>query len=428
MEKIKLLIVDDELEILKALKRLLIKNYHVDIFTCGKDAITALHENVYPVIISDMRMPIMDGAEFLAKAHDLSPTSQKILLTGFSDPTDTSRAVNQGHINFYLNKPWQNDHLESVILEAVNAFYQDVKRRSAFYNIKLKNQQLAKNTSELEVDLNDHETALNRAEHRNEIALSKIKQTLQRSVDTMGHCIDLHDPTLIGHGERLSSFIRHLGQQSELTVVQISHLCIAARLYRLGLLSIPTDVLACSFNQQTSGQQADVIDALVITCELLTPFIELTASIDIIQLLHNLCKEPSQQISNADAGLLFCAKTLFICSKLDLLMAGRVTGRTMSFNDAVEHIEGNHHYIDKTILMSVIKTRKTIIEEKTVNVELALTVNELTVGLELTQHVVNLTTGQHYLQRPHILTAENVNGLQKISANQDSPIIVYAKY
>ncbi len=427
MEKIKVLIVDDELEILKALKRLLHRDYDVDIFTSGFDAVKALEENSYPVIISDMRMPIMDGAEFLSKAHGLAPTSQKILLTGFSDPMDTSRAVNDGHINFYINKPWQNTTILKALNDAVLAYHQEIKRRNAFYNIKIKNQQLSKNASELEVDLLDHETALNRAEHKNEVALSKIKQTLQRTVNVLSDCAALNEPYSHGHSERVASQLRELGKALGFSNAQISHLVIAGKLHRLGMIGLTDEVLSTPIHELHIDQQIEVVDSLASTCDLLSPFVEFAPSVDIIQQLHQLEREPNTDLDYIDEVSVKSAHALFICSRLDMLMNAHVLSKRLSFHDAATFVKKHYHYINTDILALFEKVREKALLNYPSNIQLSIGVSEARKGMELHHDVIAKHNGQHYIQSPHILTEHDIEQLKTIEENNDSLLVLHIK-
>ena len=95
----KILFVDDEKQMLTALNRVFRANNYI-VFTAnsGQEALNILETETMDVIVSDMRMPEMDGAAFLAKTVDLNPNSRRILLTGYSDQESTVRAINA--INF----------------------------------------------------------------------------------------------------------------------------------------------------------------------------------------------------------------------------------------------------------------------------------------------------------------------------------------
>ncbi len=114
----KLLCVDDEEAVLQALRRLFRKHYAVTTAQSAAEALTAMAAQEFDIIISDMRMPQMDGADFLAAAARQQPDAVRILLTGFADHEATVRAINDGRIFRYLHKPWDNEGLLRIVEEA----------------------------------------------------------------------------------------------------------------------------------------------------------------------------------------------------------------------------------------------------------------------------------------------------------------------
>lgn len=117
----RILCVDDERSVLMSLKRLLRgEQFDVCIVESGKEGLALIEsEEAFDLIISDMRMPEMDGAEFLATAAKIAPDSVRILLTGYSDQEATIRAINEGKVYRYLHKPWDNDELKQIIDDAI---------------------------------------------------------------------------------------------------------------------------------------------------------------------------------------------------------------------------------------------------------------------------------------------------------------------
>ena len=114
------LCVDDELDIIHAMKRLLRKqNYHLLFASSGEKALEIMQHNDVHLIISDMKMPTMSGAELLEKVTTSYPNSYRILLTGYADMESTVSAINKGKIHRYLQKPWDNDELISSIEEGL---------------------------------------------------------------------------------------------------------------------------------------------------------------------------------------------------------------------------------------------------------------------------------------------------------------------
>lgn len=116
----KILCVDDEPQVLEGLERTLFE--HFDVFTAdsGKEALDLLDEDgPFPVVVSDMRMPEMDGAEFLTKARHLCPDTVRILLTGHADIDSAISAVNDGQIFRFLCKPCDKSVLVQTLEDSV---------------------------------------------------------------------------------------------------------------------------------------------------------------------------------------------------------------------------------------------------------------------------------------------------------------------
>ena len=114
-----LLLVDDEVNILRALTRLLRhEGYRVLSTTSAAEALRVLGETPVHVIISDQRMPEMNGTDFLAAAERACPHTVRILLSGFSGAVEAMDAINRGVVHKYLTKPWTDADLRAQVREA----------------------------------------------------------------------------------------------------------------------------------------------------------------------------------------------------------------------------------------------------------------------------------------------------------------------
>jgi FixJ family two-component response regulator len=113
----KVLFVDDEQGILDAYQRLLRKEFDVSVALGGQLGLAAIREKgPYAVVISDMRMPGMSGAEFLAQVRQQASDSVRMLLTGYTDLSAAIDAVNEGNIFRFLTKPCEKE----VLVNAIN--------------------------------------------------------------------------------------------------------------------------------------------------------------------------------------------------------------------------------------------------------------------------------------------------------------------
>ncbi len=113
----KVLFIDDEPGVLESYERLLRREFNVHVALGGEKGLHAIQEyGPFAVVISDMRMPGMNGAEFLAKVRQQYPDSVRMLLTGYTDINIAIEAVNQGNILRFLSKPCDKD----ALVEAIN--------------------------------------------------------------------------------------------------------------------------------------------------------------------------------------------------------------------------------------------------------------------------------------------------------------------
>ncbi|MBF2065613.1 MAG: SpoIIE family protein phosphatase [Calothrix sp. C42_A2020_038] len=130
LDKLKLMVVDDEPDNLELLYRTFRRDFQVFKASNALSAIDILDkEGEMAVIISDQRMPEMNGTEFLSLTVERFPDTIRILLTGFTDVEDLVDAINSGQVFKYITKPWKPDRLKAVVEQAADT-YRVVKKRT----------------------------------------------------------------------------------------------------------------------------------------------------------------------------------------------------------------------------------------------------------------------------------------------------------
>ena len=138
-----LLFVDDDPNVLKALRRLFRhQNYDVYLASGGAEGLEILRQHAVDLIISDMRMPEMSGAEFLAHALEQWPETVRILLTGHTDLQSTIDAINKGRVFSYCNKPWNDEELKLLVRNALEQKRLREERERLSTIIRLQNDEL----------------------------------------------------------------------------------------------------------------------------------------------------------------------------------------------------------------------------------------------------------------------------------------------
>ncbi|GAB2978302.1 hypothetical protein GCM10027049_12170 [Mucilaginibacter puniceus] len=131
--EIGVLYVDDEVNNLNSFKAAFRRDFEIYTASSAREGRKILENNEIGVIITDQRMPVMTGIEFLESIIPIYPDTIRILLTGFSDINAVMDAINRGQVYKYLVKPWQNDELKIYIENALE-----------IYNLRKENKELSR--------------------------------------------------------------------------------------------------------------------------------------------------------------------------------------------------------------------------------------------------------------------------------------------
>lgn len=142
----RLLLVDDELNVLRSLKRLL-RNEGYTIFTAnsGAEALEILKNETIHLVVSDQRMPEMTGTELLAQVRRQYPETIRVVLSGYADIDAILGAINVGHIYQFLTKLWQEDTLKATLRECFEHYEGRQYRRRLAQQLQRENASLMGN-------------------------------------------------------------------------------------------------------------------------------------------------------------------------------------------------------------------------------------------------------------------------------------------
>ncbi len=180
MSRPKLLVVDDEPDNLDLLYRTFHREYRVLRAENGPAALEILaKEGDVAVIISDQRMPLMSGTEFLSLTATKYPDIIRIILTGYTDVEDLVEAINSGKVFKYVTKPWNADELKGVVRQAMDT-HNVLKVRTRELCRALRRESL----------LNTVTNTIRNAQY-GPSGSSPLKQILQRIVETVGLLLEV---------------------------------------------------------------------------------------------------------------------------------------------------------------------------------------------------------------------------------------------
>ncbi len=159
----KVLCVDDERNVLKALRRLFMdeEDYEIIIAESGEEGLEILrNDDEISLVISDYRMPGMNGVDFLSKVYEGWPDTVRIVLSGYADTAAVVEAINLGRIYKFIPKPWNDEELKSNVAVALQ--HRELKLQNDRLNEELhqKNIELQEMNDNLEKKVKQRTEAL----------------------------------------------------------------------------------------------------------------------------------------------------------------------------------------------------------------------------------------------------------------------------
>ena len=424
MSKHKILLLDDEPEVLKSLTRVLRKEYDVVCFTNGEEALNALEQHLFSVLISDMRMPKMDGATFLEKAHDVSPLSQTILLTGYSDPQDTSKAINQGHIDFYINKPWDNDDLLSKIKISMEKFINEYQQKLINKQVMEQNLKLRHTQEELTQQLQQTEKT---SEAEKAQALAKVKQYFHNTAEVLSSCIQMFTQDPFAHGERIASQVTRLCHQFNFSPLITYQTTIAARLYQIGKFQTPQNIVLMSEEeQQAESLRNNRASYVTLSSELLKGFTDFTGVAAITKhIFEHVDGSGGPSGLSGDKVPVPC-QIVQICALFDKMVTGKNNGEPMVPAAALALMfEQKNRHISPKVFKAFKKLIENLSSSSDLPTEYAVTPKMLKPGMSLARDLPLEAAKSNYLNKGHVLTDDNIDSLKKIQDNKNTPLILF---
>lgn len=243
INQVDVLCIDDDEIVLRALTRLLEVN-GLSVIACDnpKAALLLFKNHEFGLIISDMRMPVMNGAEFLEKARALAPDTQRILLTGYDDIQTTLAAVNQGQINGYIQKPWQNDLLIGSIRNSLEKFTLKKQNQKLEVQIKAKNKELLELNNTLEQQVDKRTLQIKKVLKKLEDANEREKHEHKSTVELLYNFINAN-PYLDGNkAQNIADTCTHIALYLKLSRKSIELAPMAGYLAQIGLLAMDPDL------------------------------------------------------------------------------------------------------------------------------------------------------------------------------------------
>lgn len=210
----RILFVDDDTRVLQALERQLHRQFEIKTALGAELGLQALssHEP-FAAVVSDLRMPGMNGIEFLTRVRQVAPDAVRVMLTGDADLTAAMAAVNEGKIFQFLTKPCPSEMLARTLQAAID--------------------QHRLITAEREL----------------------LENTLSGSIGVLSEILGLVNPQAFSRTQRLRRYVQHMAER--LNLPDRWQYELAAMLSQIGCVTVPPEVLEKFYGQQalTAAEQ-----------------------------------------------------------------------------------------------------------------------------------------------------------------------------
>ncbi|PXX92497.1 two-component system response regulator [Marinobacter vulgaris] len=256
----RLLLVDDEENILRSLKRTLRKeSYDICTATSGDEALSLLNDQRFDLVISDARMPGIDGPTLLSEIKKKWPWCIRILLTGYADINSTIKAINDGQIYRYISKPWDDEELKLVIRQAL-AFQYSERRRLALEKLTRKqNKELQALNASLEDKVQARTEELKETADMLDAAYTELKHSYVTATEVFSTLINKRLPANRQPNAKVIALVKAYAEYHQLDEDLSRDLYMAAALYNLGKLSWPDDLFMASSDLLSKEQRLEYL-------------------------------------------------------------------------------------------------------------------------------------------------------------------------
>jgi response regulator RpfG family c-di-GMP phosphodiesterase len=331
----KILCVDDEPNILSSLRRLFRpKGYQVLVAESGQAGLQLLETEAVDLVISDMRMPEMDGACFLEHVRARWPDSIRLLLTGYADIQSIIEAINRGEIYRYITKPWDDNDILMVVRHALErkALEQEKKRLEAL--AWRQNQELKVLNASLEAKVEQRTAELKKAHDSLLAANGKLKVSFLTSIKVFSNLIEMRGGHLAGHSRRVAELARKIALKLALDEKGIHEVFVAGLLHEIGKIGFSDELLSMPVDLMKGAQLANYRKHTIRAEHLLMPLEDLRGATRILRAQLERFDGGGYPDGLAGFSIPIGARILMLASDYDNLQLGVLTQRRLRPEEA----------------------------------------------------------------------------------------------
>jgi response regulator RpfG family c-di-GMP phosphodiesterase len=251
------LFVDDEPSILSALRRLFRhQGYRVLLAESGRDGIAMLEAEPVDLVVSDMRMPEMDGASLLEQVRERWPTVGRILLTGYADIGSTVAAINRGQIHRYIAKPWDDRELVMCVQDGLVRRRLEQENRALLALTQAQNEELQALNGDLAARVKARTAELEQVNAMLETSFAQLQENFLLSINVFSGLIELRSSGLAGYSRQVADLARRTARRLKASAALEQDVYVGGLLHEVGKIGFPDAMLRKPVSAMASDELA----------------------------------------------------------------------------------------------------------------------------------------------------------------------------
>ncbi len=424
MNELTILCVDDEPNILAALRRLFRgQGFQVRTAESAKAGLAILASEDIGLVISDMRMPEMDGAQFLEQVKTLWPETVRILLTGYADIGSTIGAINRGEIYRYITKPWDDTDICLIVRHALERRALLAEKNRLELLTQQQNEALTALNANLETRVAERTTEL-------KVANDKLKDSFITSIKVFSTLIEMRGGTLAGHSRRVADLCRKMAQKLELESKQIQEVFVAGLLHEIGKIGFSDELLRTPVAMMTNLQLDAYRKHSLQAEQLLLPLQDLQQSTEYITSQFERFDGSGFPAQLAGEDIPIGARILTLASDYDNMQIGTLTQKRLTADEArVIIVHGSGQRYDPRIVSAFIEVLTPSVKAGTDNQQvpdMAVLSPVLLPGMILSRDLIT-PNGLLMLSANHVLDAHLIAKIRDFEISREIELTIYIR-
>jgi response regulator RpfG family c-di-GMP phosphodiesterase len=391
----------------------------------GAAGLALLEQESVDLIISDMRMPEMDGAQFLERVRGVQPLATRILLTGYADIASTIAAINGGEIHRYIAKPWDDNDILLVVREALARRALERRNRELSELSARQNEELRTLNASLEQRVRSRTAEIEQVNDMLNVAYAELKSNFTLSMQIFAGLMELRHNGMSGHSRRVAAWAKKVCARLKLDERTSHDIHVAALLHDIGKIGFPDTLLGKPVSTMTPDELALYRKHPLNAESALMPLVQLQAVAKFIRNQHERYDGNGFPDGLEADEIPLGARVLAPIVDYETLIAGTLAQRRFTPEDAAASIRrGAGSRYDGRVVDALLEVLKEPVEEE--RDDRCITALELAAGMVLSRDLVS-PQGTLLLAAGYVFDARVVRQVREYAQREGAKLMLHVR-